>query len=662
MHTDLLFGIHCHQPVDNFSHVVDEAIQYAYYPFFKTLRNHKEIFVNVHFSGWLLEYIRQNAPELFELLQKCSGQIEFFTGGFYEPVLPSIPSKDRRGQIQMLSDYIQKHFGQDPKGIWLTERVWQSSLITDLTHCGIQYAIIDDYHLQTIGMDPVECRGFFTSEDNGRTIALFPISKKLRYQIPFADVEDVMQTLGSYRENPGHNAAVIFDDGEKFGIWPGTYERVYEQGWLESFFEQIAASSDVDTQSFADYFHNNKPLDNRYIEESSYKEMSQWSLPAKDFEAYEKAAAMFENVAVVKGGKWKNFLNKYQESNWLHKRMLQFSRKNIKDKAFTQALYKAQCNDVFWHGIFGGIYLPNLRDNAYRYLLQCQNIAAPEAGVYKSDITMDGYEELCFYARDISMIISPKNGGQIFELALTDKLFNLQNTMTRYKEGYHNKIESVADTGDSQQGKTIHENLLQTTQDLALYYDWHYKKSNIDHITDREFCIDSFEKNSFKEYGDFANQPFDCEQTTENSAALRRQGGIYHHNTKTEAAVAKQYTLKEGTLALKTRLESQNTRKLLYVNEWNLHFADMQQVYFERSSLDASLHIFSKNVQITDLYTQKRIVFTCDDRLDIYIVPMKTISQNESGIDYTIQGVSIAFITPFGKNCDFALQMRIHNL
>ena len=97
MQTSLLFGIHCHQPVDNFSKVVDNAIEKSYRPFFEIASKFNFKF-SVHFSGWLLEYIKDNDKKLFELMQNLSqkGQIEFFTGGFYEPILANIPSRDKR--------------------------------------------------------------------------------------------------------------------------------------------------------------------------------------------------------------------------------------------------------------------------------------------------------------------------------------------------------------------------------------------------------------------------------------------------------------------------------------------------------------------------------------------------------------------------------------
>ena len=36
-------------------------------------------------------------------------------GGYYEPILISIPPEDRREQIERLGDYIEKHFGKRPQ-------------------------------------------------------------------------------------------------------------------------------------------------------------------------------------------------------------------------------------------------------------------------------------------------------------------------------------------------------------------------------------------------------------------------------------------------------------------------------------------------------------------------------------------------------------------
>ncbi|MEA3498469.1 MAG: 4-alpha-glucanotransferase, partial [Campylobacterota bacterium] len=153
MKTSLLFGIHCHQPIDNFDWVIFDAIEKSYKPFFQTLEKFPNFKCSVHFSGSLLEFIEKNDIELFTLIKKLSPQIEFFSGGFYEPVLASIPSEDRIAQIKKLNKYIKKHFSQTPKGLWLTERVWDNSIIKDIKSCGIEYVMVDDYHIKTSGLE-----------------------------------------------------------------------------------------------------------------------------------------------------------------------------------------------------------------------------------------------------------------------------------------------------------------------------------------------------------------------------------------------------------------------------------------------------------------------------------------------------------------------------
>lgn len=65
MQTNLLFGIHCHQPIDNFDKVVYEIIEKSYQPFFQILKDYPDFKCSVHFSGWLFEFIKKIDPNFF---------------------------------------------------------------------------------------------------------------------------------------------------------------------------------------------------------------------------------------------------------------------------------------------------------------------------------------------------------------------------------------------------------------------------------------------------------------------------------------------------------------------------------------------------------------------------------------------------------------------
>jgi alpha-amylase/alpha-mannosidase (GH57 family) len=196
-----LFGIHCHQPVDNFDSAINEAIERSYLPLFRTLSAHETFRFSVHFSGWLLDKIASEHPELFGLMETMSrrNQIEWLGGGYYEPILASIPSKDRRTQIDMLSDRLEALFGRRPRGIWLTERVWSDEIIGDLCACGIEYTLVDDYHFWRAGFRPDECEGYYLSESGGETIKIFPIQKSLRYLRPFSEHEQAIEAIASMK-------------------------------------------------------------------------------------------------------------------------------------------------------------------------------------------------------------------------------------------------------------------------------------------------------------------------------------------------------------------------------------------------------------------------------------------------------------------------------
>ena len=134
-----------------------------------------------------------------------------------------------------------------------------------------------------------------------------------------------------------------------------------------------------------------------------------------------------EHEYLIRGGIWKNFFIKYNESNWIHKRSLQLSKVQNQSEEFKDSLHKTQCNDVLWHGVFGGIYLPNLRDNAYKYIINCENILDKQ-GFEAVDINLNSYLEYKFYTKSLLTVIDVKQGGQIVELDLKDKCFNFRIT------------------------------------------------------------------------------------------------------------------------------------------------------------------------------------------------------------------------------------------
>ena len=90
---ELVLLIHAHQPVGNFDDVLERAYTSSYLPFLEVLARHPSIRMGLHYSGSLLEWIERAHPEYFDRLRALvqRGQVEMVGGGFYEPILATIP-------------------------------------------------------------------------------------------------------------------------------------------------------------------------------------------------------------------------------------------------------------------------------------------------------------------------------------------------------------------------------------------------------------------------------------------------------------------------------------------------------------------------------------------------------------------------------------------
>ena len=666
---DLLFGLHMHQPVDNFAKTVDEAIKLCYKPLFKTLKKFPTFKFALHSSGWLLEYIKKYHKELFDDIKDMTdkNQIEFFTGGFYEPILSSIPKDDAISQIKLLTEYIQKEFNTAPKGLWLTERVWDDSIIEICKKSKIDYAMVDDYHFIASGMDKNSINGYYLTEYNGDKLALFAIAKDLRYAIPFNKPTEAINTIKEQSE-----VAVIFDDAEKFGLWPNTNKWVYKEKWLEKFLTLLTKDKDITTSHFSKYYNSNRAKGIIYLQNFSYYEMNKWALKTDNqlefIQIEDELKREYPNSLdkFLKGATWKNFFIKYEESNRLHKRMIEVSKNRKDNQNYLNELYKLQTNDVFWHGIFGGIYLPNLRDNAYSYLCKCENMRYKKESIEVADIDFNGYEEVKCVCDDIIVRFDSKNGGQMVEFLQRDKHFNWQNTITRREEAYHKDILNNSDKTLEQANtaiETIH-NLHTKVDDTikeALFFDWYIKNSFIDHISNDSFNIKSFKECSFKEFGDFANMPFDLE-LDKKRVIFKRNGGIYD-DKEYNTTITKEYKCHKNRVDFNIQIDTKAQKEYLYILEFNLHFASLKNALLQEYNLENEMIIPNiDEFKIYDKYTNKKIKISLNRRFTLISVPLQSVSKKESGYELVNQGVSFALIFDLNKSLKIEGKLKVKDV
>jgi hypothetical protein len=471
----LLFGIHCHQPVGNFDHVLETEFQRAYAPFLLVAEEFPEFHFACHYSGWLLEWIANHHPNFIDHLGRmvARGQVELMAGGFYEPVLSAIPRRDRRGQIEMHQAFLEAKLGARARGAWLTERVWEPELVSDLVACGIDYVTVDDYHFQCAGFDREQLTGYFFTEDAGTRIGIFPIDMQLRYMTPFHSTADTVDYLITRREELGWQAVTIADDGEKYGTWPGTHKLVYQDGWLRRFLKEVCAHPLIQPSTFSEYLAAHRSQGLAYLPNASYFEMSEWSLPAV------KAAGLVRLVdeekrrgdldavkPFISGGIWKGFFVKYPESNRMHKRALALSARidGATGPAIDEALrhlYAGQANDAYWHGVFGGLYLPHLRHTVWRELNRAEATLGVAEAVRVWDEDADGHDELHLTNGQLHATVNVAAGGLLCELSDLASGINFGATIARRFEHYHlphdPPPEAALAAPDTEAVQTIHD-------------------------------------------------------------------------------------------------------------------------------------------------------------------------------------------------------------
>jgi len=456
--------LHLHQPVGNFDHVMENAYSRCYLPLLQALSRHGTV-SGLHISGCLLEWLEGHHGEYLHLLSRYlrSTGSEMLTSGYYEPILPVLRADDAADQIGAFSDRLEALGAGRPRGLWLTERVWEPALPGLLHRCGVEWAVVDDRHLQLAGSDPGEVWRPTLTEDGGRPLTLLPSSKRLRYLIPFHTVDEVREELSRMRER-GVELAFYGDDGEKFGVWPGTHRLCFERGWLERFLSMLGETPGIRTISPSEAAERVRPRGPVYVPTASYREMGEWTLPVgerrRQRELSESLGEGLEDH--LREGFWRSFLSRYPESGELHKLMLHLEPRvrESGDGDARASLWRSQCNCPYWHGVFGGIYLPHLREAVWTELLLAARKVLSRGEPEEVDFDLDGRRELILGGASLMAVLRPEQGLTCTSLAWTGAEVPrpLGHVLSRRIEAYHDLVrEPEGDEGG--EARTIHSDM-----------------------------------------------------------------------------------------------------------------------------------------------------------------------------------------------------------
>ena len=680
--------IHAHQPCGNFDRVMGEAYENAYLPFLEHLEKYPGVHLGLHYSGPLLTWIEQHRPEYFVRLKKLahSGQVELVGGGFYEPILVSIPPEDQFEQLTRLAAYLEKHFEQRPIGAWLAERVWEPQLPVALAEAHVAYTLVDDMHFLAAGFEPEELFGPYIAEDRGKSVWLYPGQKALRYLVPFGKVEDVISYLRDAASVHPEGVAAMGDDMEKFGVWPGTHDHCYKDGWLADFFAALEKNSDwLNVCTPAEYLASHSPLGRADLPTASYTEMMEWVLPTRVRQRYQAVLKEFtarpEVLSFLRGGSWRGFFRKYPESNLLHKKMLRVSARlaavpgrhgNPKPvtalEGFSEArdlLLRAQCNDAYWHGIFGGIYAPHLRTDPWRNLIRAEAIAdrlTPGALVPRVellDYDADGANELLFTSPECQMLLKPSDGATVAALDFRPAAATLVNSILRRPEAYHARLREAATKPVEGAVASIHEQTRVKEPGLErfLRYDRWPRHAFRVLIFDPARTHADYETLELHEDSGFAGGIFAIKNSAALHAELFRADSLLLHG-KTEAPAPKLLLIKRFSLAPAPsgfEVACEITLKLKECVEKpvavgiesiiNLLAPTEPDRFFETPSGPANLRFSgvlpAPILRMEDGWQGIRVAAHAPACEEFWVAPIETVSESEEGFERVYQGSQI---------------------
>ncbi|MFO7905824.1 MAG: alpha-amylase/4-alpha-glucanotransferase domain-containing protein [Pirellulaceae bacterium] len=674
------FALHNHQPIGNFDHVFEQAYQDSYLPFLEVFEPFDALRISLHTSGPLLEWLDAQHPEYLDRVARlaAAGRIEIIGGAYYEPILTMIPPRDRIGQIERYSKWVESRLNANVQGMWMPERVWEQSLTSSVADAGIKYTILDDFHFKNAGLFTDQLHGYYLTEDDGRLLRVFPGSEQLRYLIPFSSPQDTIDYLRDIANRFANTVVVFGDDGEKFGTWPDTKQHVYGEGWLRSFFELLVANQEwLRTCTLSEGAAATTPWGRIYLPDASYREMTEWALPAeRQLEYDDLAREMREDPRwsrvkqFIRGGFWRNFKARYPEAHEMYARMLMVSRRlaAVEERGgegepldwARQCLYRAQCNCAYWHGAFGGIYLPHLRNAVYEQMIAADNLLdqveeKEEAWIETTvdDFNLDARQEVRLANDQLVSLIAPASGGQMYELDVRSICHNLLATLARRPEAYHRRV-AAGQQQDDQGCASIHDRVVFKQDGLEdrLHYDHYVRKSLLDRFYSLDASLESVRQDTAVDEGDFLGSPYETR--------LRRKPGRVQvllsrdgHASGVPLRLTKGITAESGssTLSIAYLLEGLPADRPLHFGvEFNFaglpSHAEDRFFYHKGTERLGELHTEldlhdAEDLCVTDQWLGIDVRMIADQPTSWWTFPVETVSQSEGGFELVHQSVVV---------------------
>ncbi|MDR1353297.1 MAG: DUF1926 domain-containing protein [Treponema sp.] len=398
-------------------------------PFIVALNNYPHIQGTLHYSGVLLHWIERAHPEFFMLIGDLVSrkQVELVGGGFYEPMMPLISQQDKIGQIELLTDYLRKHFSKKPLGCWLPALAWEPDIVDAFSRCGMGYTFLSEEQFRRAGLGGDDLFAPCLTENQGKLLTVFPLlcvppstalSSAPSPGAFFAGIKpeglfealEKLAAAGNAAAGEGRIAAVCSN-----GILGESLDSQGAEKGISLFFEELSRC-----ESFAGFTTPAKVL--------------------KNCRVYKKAYFGTDSKSSVK-----RFLVEYPEANGIYAKSIfthvlvnQLRGDKARKTAALEELWKAQGYDAFCRSWSGGFYRGDIRNAVYKSLLIAEKTARIKGVFIPSlmnfDFDFDGEDEYIFRNDHISVYIK-KQGAAVFEFDFIPRSWNYLGTLLPREAG-----------------------------------------------------------------------------------------------------------------------------------------------------------------------------------------------------------------------------------
>ncbi|MBI1858374.1 MAG: DUF1926 domain-containing protein [Candidatus Melainabacteria bacterium] len=444
------------------------------------LNKTESIKTTLHLGSSLLETLDKKYPSFSSAISNMVGsnRLELLSGGMYEPLFPFIPKEDRQIHFMLMNRFLNHTYGYNPTGTWITECVWEPGLASDISKSRLQYTCLSKDYFTQAGLEEKNIQGYYVTEEEGRKIALFPITYELNSLISqFNPIQAI-----DFLQNEEKSILSLF--------FRGIISSEKELSWLTEFYSELNKRQEVfETELLHDFYVQNKPSGRIYL-----------------------TTLLSANINNEKKP-WKYFLIKYPEVNLLHKKMLRVSKKinsakegKSRFKVIKEMINKAQDlllqgqhNSTYWDNPLSGFYIPEERFLTYEKLIKAENLieaasrkTARWAQTSEIDYDCDGNDEIIIETDTQNIYISPALGGTILEHDFKPSNINIANSVSRKKEYYHTEPRGL--TFDLSQKLNLTDHIIKDYPSLE-----NCKGNKLNHLTDKTFNQYAVEKIKAKE-------------------------------------------------------------------------------------------------------------------------------------------------------------------